>query len=95
MQLVATHAEEITNLAEYVDRQEDPLIQVIRTHQLNSDSVVLKRARCLNTELLKETRKISESVAEKKEGRWQGKRMHRLILHNLDEKLVDIENSYC
>ena len=76
MQLVATHAEEITNLAEYVDRQEDPLIQVIRTHQLNSDSVVLKRARCLKTEVQKETRKVKDSIAEKTKERWQGKRMH-------------------
>ena len=50
MQLEAAHAVEITKLAEYVDRKEDPLIQVVRTHQHNTDSVVLQRARCLKTE---------------------------------------------
>ena len=36
MQLEAAHAVEITKLVEYVDRKEDPLIQVVRTHQLSS-----------------------------------------------------------
>ena len=33
MQLEAAHAVEITKLLEYVDRKEDPVIQVVRTHQ--------------------------------------------------------------
>ena len=53
MQLEAAHTVEITILAEYVDRKEDPLIQVVRTHQHNTDSVVLQRARCLKTEVQK------------------------------------------
>ena len=36
MQLEAAHAVEITKLMEYVDRKEDPLIQVVRTHQFSS-----------------------------------------------------------
>ena len=37
MQLEAAHAVEITKLMEYVDRKEDPLIQVARTqHRLSS-----------------------------------------------------------
>jgi len=42
MQLEAAHAIEISKLAEYVDWKEDPLIQVVRTHQHNTDSVVLR-----------------------------------------------------
>ena len=76
MQLEAAHTVEITKLAEYVDRKEDPLIQVVRTHQHNNDSVVLQRARCLKTEVQKETRKIKDSIAEKTKERWLGKRMH-------------------
>ena len=41
MQLEAAHAVEITKLVEYVDSKEDPLIQVVRTHQHNTDSAVL------------------------------------------------------
>jgi hypothetical protein len=50
-QLEAAHAVEITKLVEYVDRKEDPLIQVVRTHQHNTDSAVLETARCLNPEV--------------------------------------------
>jgi len=49
MQLEAAHVVEIAKLAEYVDRKEDPLIQVVRTHQHNTDSAVLQTARCLKT----------------------------------------------
>ena len=54
MQLEAAHAVEITKLVEYVDRQEDPLIQVVRTHQHNTDSAVLQTARYLKTEVQRE-----------------------------------------
>ena len=57
MQLEAAYAVEITQLAEYVDRKEDPLIQVVRTHQHNTDSAVLQTARCLKTEVQRETQK--------------------------------------
>jgi len=42
----------------------------------------------------RKTRKMKDSVAEKTKERWHGKRMHRQLSHNLDEKLVDIEESY-
>ena len=94
MHLEAAHAVEITKLAEYVERKEDPLIQVVRTHQHNTDSVVLQTARCLKTEVQKETRKVKDSIAEKTKERCQGKRMHGQLPRNLEEKLVDIEQSY-
>ena len=49
MQSEAAHAVEITKLVEYVDRKEDPLIQVVRPLQHNTDSAVLQTARCLKT----------------------------------------------
>jgi len=50
---------------ECVDRKEDPLIQVVKIHQHNTDSAVLQTARCLKTEVQKETRKMKDSIAEK------------------------------
>jgi len=94
MRLEAAHEVEITKLVEYVDRKEDPLIQVVRTHQHNTDSAVLQTARCLKTEVQKETRKMKDSIAEKTKERWHGKRMHGQLPRNLDEKLIDIEQSY-
>ena len=94
MQLEAAHAVEITKLVEYVDKKEDPLIQVVRTHQHNTNSAVLKTTRCLKIEVQRETRKLKDSIAEKTIERWHGKRMHGQLQCNLDEMLVDIEQSY-
>jgi len=93
MQLEAAHAVEITKLVEYVDRKEDPLrvIRVVRTHQHNTDSAVLQRARCLKTEVQREKRKMKDSITEKTKEKWHGTRMYGQLPHNLDEKLVDIE----
>ena len=71
MQLEAAHAVEITKMLE--DGKEDPLIQVVRTHQNNIDSAVLQRAKRLKTEVQRETRKIEDSIVEKTKERWQGK----------------------
>jgi len=57
MQLEAAHAVEITKFVDYVDRKEDPLIQVVRTHQQNTNSAVLQTARCLKTEYRKKQEK--------------------------------------
>jgi hypothetical protein len=57
MQLEAAHAVEITKLVEYVDRKEGLLIQVVRTHQHNTDSAVSETARCLKTEVQREQEK--------------------------------------
>jgi len=37
---------------------------------------------------------MKESIAENTKGRWHGKRMHGQLPQKLDEKLVDIEQSY-
>ena len=47
-----------------VDRKEDPLIQVVRTHQHNIYSAVLQTAKYLKAEVQRET-KIKLSIAEK------------------------------
>jgi len=65
MQLEAAHAVEITKLVEYVDKKEDPPIQVVRTHQHNTNSAVLETARCLKIEVQRETRTMKDSIAEK------------------------------
>jgi len=74
MQLEAAHAVEITKLVEYVDRKEYPLIQVVITHQYNTDLAVLQTARCLKTEVQKETRKMKDSILrkQKKDGTARG-----------------------
>ena len=56
---------------------------------------MLQAARCLKTEVQKETRKVKDSISEKTKERWQVKRMHGQLPRNLEEKLVDIKQSYC
>ena len=55
---------------------------------------MLLTARCLKTEVQKETRKTKDSIAEKTKERWHRKRMHGQLPRNLDKKLVDFEQSY-
>jgi len=54
----------------------------------------VQTARCLKTEVQRETRKMRDSIAEKTKERWHGKRVHVHLPRNLDEKLVDIEQSH-
>jgi predicted metalloprotease len=72
MQLEAAHAVKITKFVEYVDRKEDPLIQVVRTHRHNIDSAVLQTARRLKTNVQRETRKMKDSITEKTKEIWSG-----------------------
>ena len=94
MQLEEAYAIDITKLVEYVDSKEDPLIQIVRTHQHNINSAVLQTARRLKTDVQRETRQIKHSIAEKTKERWWRKMMHGQFPRTLDEKLVDIEQSY-
>jgi uncharacterized protein YoxC len=56
----AAHAVKISKLLEYVDRKEDPVMQVVRTHQHNTDAAVLQKARRLKTDVQRETKKINK-----------------------------------
>jgi len=94
MQSQAAHAVEITKLLEYVDKKEDPLTQIVRTHQHSTYSAVLQIARCHMAEVQREKLKMKTSIAEKTKERWQEKRMHGQLPRNLNEKLMDIEQSY-
>jgi hypothetical protein len=64
MQLEEANAVEITKLVEYVGSKEDPLIQIVRTHQHNINSALLQRARRLKTTVQRGTKQIKDSVAE-------------------------------
>jgi len=59
----------------------------------HTNTAVLQSARRLKTEVQRETRKMKDSIAEKTKERWHGKKMHGQLPRNLDEKLVDIEES--
>ena len=58
MQLEEAYIIEITKLMEYVlvDSSEDPLLQMVRTHQNNTNSAMVQTARSLKRELQRGTR---------------------------------------
>ena len=58
MQLEEVYIIEITKLMEYVlvDSSEDPLLQMVRTHQNNTNSAMVQTARSLKRELQRGTR---------------------------------------
>ena len=73
MQYEAAHAVEITKLMDYVDRKEDPLIQIVRTHQHNTNSAVLQTASYLKAEVQREAKiKVSKGEKTKKDGTGRG-----------------------
>jgi hypothetical protein len=51
-------------LVGYVDNKEDPLIQIVRTHQNSISSAGLQIDRRLKTELKRGTTKVKDSTAE-------------------------------
>jgi hypothetical protein len=65
MQSEEAYAAEITKLLKYVEIKEDPLIQIVRTHQHNINSAVLQTARYLKTEIQSGTIQTKESIANK------------------------------
>jgi len=75
MQLEEVYIVEITKLVECVDGEEDPLIQIVRTHQ-HINLAVLQTARLLKTEVQRGARQIRGSIAGKTKERWRGKTMH-------------------
>jgi len=71
--IIKAYAVQIRKLLEYVDRKEDPLIQIVRLHQHIINSPVIQTAGCLKTEIQRGTRQIKGSIAEKmKNGEGRG-----------------------
>jgi hypothetical protein len=88
------HTAETLNLVEYVESKEDPLIQIVRTHQHNTNSVLLQTANKFKKSFQSETKQIKNIITQNIKGKWGEKRMHGQFPHSLDEKLVDKEQSY-
>jgi repressor of nif and glnA expression len=57
MQLEDAYIIEIIKLMDYVDSTEDPLVQIIRTHQNNTKSAMTQTVRSLRIKLQKGTDK--------------------------------------
>jgi len=84
MQLEEAYIVEITTMMECVNSNEDPIIQIVRTHQHSTASAKVQSAISLKIELHRGTKQIKDIIAEKTEERRRGKRMLGQFQRNLD-----------
>jgi hypothetical protein len=93
MQVEGAYIAETLNLMEYVASKEDPLIQIVRTHQHNTNSALLQTANKFRKSFQYETKQIKK-ITQNIKVKWKEKRMHGQFPRSSDEKLVDKEQSY-
>jgi hypothetical protein len=74
MQFKAAHAVEIKKLVEHLEGKEDPLIQVVRTHQHNINSAVLQTARRLKTHRETKETKTAQQRKQKEDDKGEDAR---------------------
>jgi hypothetical protein len=94
MQVEGAYIAETLSLVEYVENKEDPLIQIVRTHQHNTNSALLQTANKFKKSFQSETKQIKKNVTQNIKGKWEEKRMRGQFPRSLDEKLVHKEQSY-
>jgi hypothetical protein len=94
MQVEGAYIAETVNLVEYVENKEDPMIQIVRTHQHNTNSALLQTANRFQKSFQSETKQIKNIITQNIKVKWEEKRMHGQFPRNLDEKLMDKEQSY-
>jgi hypothetical protein len=58
MQVEGAYIAEILNLVEYVENKENPLIQIVRTHQHNTNSALLQTANKFKKSFQSKTKQI-------------------------------------
>jgi hypothetical protein len=58
MQVEGAYIAETVSLVEYVESKEDPLIQIVRTHQHNTNSALLQTANKFKKSFQSETKQI-------------------------------------
>jgi hypothetical protein len=76
MHVEGAYIAETLNLVEYVEIKEDPLIQILRTHQHNTNSALLQTANKFNKSFQSETKQIKHIITQNLKEKWEEKRMH-------------------
>jgi hypothetical protein len=68
MQIEGAYITEVIKLKECVEHTEDPLMQIIRTHQHNTSSTLFHTATDLQKSLQSDTKQIKTTIARKLKG---------------------------
>jgi predicted metal-dependent phosphoesterase TrpH len=69
MQVEGAYIAETVNLVEYVENKEDQLIQIVRTHQHNTNSALLQTANRFNKSFQSETKQIKNIMTQNIKGK--------------------------
>jgi hypothetical protein len=77
---------------EYVEHTEDPLMQIVRTHQYNIGSTLFHTTSNLQKSPQSDRKQIKTTIARNMKERYV--RLHGQIPPSLDERLIDKEQSY-
>jgi hypothetical protein len=77
-----------------VEHTDDPLMQIVRTHQNNTSSTLFHTATNLQKFLQSDTNNIKTTIARNLKERWEAKRLYGQFPRSLDEGLINKEQSY-
>jgi hypothetical protein len=94
MQVEGAYMAETFNLVEYVESKEDPIIQIVRTHQYNTNSALLQIANRFKKSFQSEIKQIQSTITQNIKGKWEEKRIHGQFPRSLDENFLDKKQSY-
>jgi hypothetical protein len=75
MQVDGAYIAETLNLVEYVESKDDPLIQIVRTHQHNTNSTLLQTPNKFKKSFQSETKQIKNMITQNIKGKWEERRM--------------------
>jgi hypothetical protein len=94
MQIEGAYITQVIKLKEYVEHTDDPLMQIVRTHQYNTSITLFHTATNLQKSLQSDTKQIKTIIARNLKERWEAKTLHGEFPRSLDEGLIDKEQSY-
>jgi hypothetical protein len=94
MQIEGAYVTEVIKLKEYVEHTEDPLMQIIRTHQHNTSATLFHTATSLQKSLQSDMKQIKTTIAKNLKERLEAKRLHGQFPRSLDEGFINKEQSY-
>jgi NAD-dependent SIR2 family protein deacetylase len=72
MQVEGAYTAETLNLVKHVESKEDPLIQIVRTHQHNTNSALLQTANKFKKSFQNKTKQI-KNITQNIKGKWEEK----------------------
>jgi hypothetical protein len=73
MQVEGANIAETLNLVEYVESKEDPLIQIVRTHQHNTKLALLQTANKFKKSFQIGTKQTKNIITQNIKGNWEEK----------------------